>query len=290
MYGIEIREKLNKHLTKNAILRIDYVPISDTEVDSINGKLAKELLLNGMNFSNMKQTFMRNIDIQMNDPSIQDFNEFINVKEKSRVKSYQYYKVDEDSNIEMILTFNRQFCSIDVNQYIRYYNYEIYRDIFLLLLEILKEQELIINRFSIKKFNEFFLKKDVPIDLYVKDKYFNLDCSDLLASSESFISEKRYTFLKNIYNVNLITHSSIGKLDDVIVKRIAFDIDVYIADLQDLKKLFQEDNEEYINRLNNELFCVYVHILNEKMISLLDRSSCIEDGNIVLGVERNENT
>ena len=139
-------------------------------------------------------------------------------------------------------------------------------------------------------YNEIFLKKDVPIDLYVKDKYFNLDCSDLLASSESFISEKRYTFLKNIYNVNLITHSSIGKLDDVIVKRIAFDIDVYIADLQDLKKLFQEDNEEYINRLNNELFCVYVHILNEKMISLLDRSSCIEDGNIVLGVERNENT
>lgn len=282
------RENLNKHLTNNVVLRIDYVPIPDEKVDQINNKFAKKFLADEQLFSDVKQTYIRNIDIQMNDPSIQDFNEFINVKEKSRVKSYEYYKLNDSSMLEMKLTFNRQFCAIDVNQNIKYCNYEIYRDIFLKILNVLKEYEIIINRFGLRKFNDFFVKKDADINEYVKEKFFNLDCKDLLDSSESLISEKRYNFVDDVYHANLITHTSIGKLDDDIVKRIAFDIDMYITEIKNLTLLFEDGNEEYINNVNDILFEIYINLLNDKLKNILDKESDIDDENLVLGVDYNE--
>lgn len=282
-----MRERLNKHLTNNVILRIDYVPLPDEKVDEINNIIAQEFLVKESIFTEVKQTFIRNIDIQMNDPSIQDFNEFINLKEKSRIRSYEYYKLT-DENIEIKLTFNRQFCSIDVNQMTKYYEYEKYRDIFINILELLKDKEIIINRFGLRKFNDFFIKETANINDYVKDKYFCLECNDLIEESYSIITEKRWSFSKEVYNTNLITHSSIGKLESDIVKRIAFDIDVYITDITELQKLFTEDNIEFVDKVNNLIFKVYINLLTEKMIKLLCKESELNDENIVFGVDYNE--
>lgn len=172
-------EELNKHLTNNVLLRIDYIPLPDEKVYKINNLLARKILIENKMFDVVKQIFVRNIDIQVNDPSIQDFNEFINIKERSKIKSYEYYK-ENNGSIEIKLSFNRQFCSIDMNEIIKYYNYESYRDIFLNVLSILSEQDIIINRFGLKKFNDFFIKKDANLNEYVKDKYFNLNYEDLV--------------------------------------------------------------------------------------------------------------
>lgn len=284
-----LRDNLNKHITNNVIIRIDYIPITDDKVDLINSLLAKNFLVDNKLFSNNKQTFIRKFDVNLNDSSIQDINDFVNIEEKSRIKSYEYYKIDENSNIEMKLIFNRQFTSISVDQNIRYYNYEIYRDIFLQILDILSENNTIINRFGLRKFNEFFIKSDISIDKYVKDRYFNLDCDDLIKDSESYISEKKYNFSKKEHNVNLTTHSSIGKFDDNLAKRIAFDIDVYITDLNYLEKLFNKDNKYYIDKVNDLLFSVYINILSDNMLKLLNKSSELDDEDIIYGVEYNEN-
>ena len=284
-----LRSDFNKHLTNNVILRVDYVPLPDEKVDIINNKIAKILLVDNDNFSDTTQTFIRNIDVQMNDPSIQDFNEFINVKEKSKVKSYEYYKYDENKNIEMKFVFNRQFCVIDINQIFKYYKYEYYRDIFLKVLDILRSNKIIINRFGLRKFNDFFLKKEAKINDYVKEKYFNLDCDDLLENSDSFISEKRYTFANQDANINLVTHSSIGMMDNELVKRVAFDIDIYLTDIKKLKSLFSKDNKNFIDKINSLFFDVYLNLLTKKMINILNRENDLNDENIICGVDYNEN-
>ena len=284
-----LRSDFNKHLTNNVILRVDYVPLPDEKVDIINNKIAKILLVDNDNFSDTTQTFIRNIDVQMNDPSIQDFNEFINVKEKSKVKSYEYYKYDENKNIEMKFVFNRQFCVIDINQIFKYYKYEYYRDIFLKVLDILRSNKIIINRFGLRKFNDFFLKKEAKINDYVKEKYFNLDCDDLLENSDSFISEKRYTFANQDANINLVTHSSIGMMDNELVKRVAFDIDIYLTDIKKLKSLFSKDNKNFIDKINSLFFDVYLNLLTKKMINILNREKDLNDENIICGVDYNEN-
>lgn len=284
----EMREKINKHMTNNVVLRIDYVPIPDDKVDTINEQIAQLLLIELGTFNETTQTFMRNIDIQMNDPSIQDFNEFINVKEKSKIKSYEYYRKDENGNIELKIVFNRQFCSIDINQIVKYYKYEQYRDIFLKLLEIFKESKLIVNRFGLRKLNDFFLKINANINEYVKNKYFNFECDDLLENSDSFISEKRYTLADKDYKVNLVTHSSIGMMDNEYAKRIAFDIDVYIDDIKKLTVLLSDKNQEFIDNANDCLFSIYIKLLEEKMINLLKKESKLEDENIICGVDYNE--
>jgi len=284
----QLRDNLNKHLTNNVVLRIDYVPIPDELVDIINGKIANYLLVDSGIFDDSTQTFMRNIDIQVNDPSIQDFNEYINVREKSKIKSYEYYKNDVNTINEMKIVFNRQFCSIDVNQIIKYYKYEQYRDIFIELLKIFEEHKLIINRFGLRKLNDFFLKKDSSIDEYVKNKYFNFECDDLLSNSDSFISEKRYTFADSNYKVNLITHSSLGMMENDFVKRIAFDIDVYVDDVKKLLVLLSTDREKFINAANDCLFDIYIKLLNDKMINLLKNDAELDDDNIIYGVDYNE--
>ncbi len=282
------RTDFNKHLTNNVIIRIDYVPIPDDKVDVINNELANLFLLDNDYFTDTMQTFIRNIDIQMNDSSIQDINEFINVKEKSKVKSYEYYKYDENKNIEMKFVFNRQFCAIDINQVIKYYKFEDYEEIFLKALEVLSANSIIINRFELRKFNDFFLKIDAQIDDYVKDKYFNADCNDLLENSDNFIAEKKYAFAKENTNVNLITHSSIGTMDNNLVKRIAFDIDIFLTDVKTLKDLFFDNKKEFIDKENNLCFGLYINLLNDRMIKMLKKDEEIDD-NIVYGVEYNEN-
>lgn len=282
-----LRDSFNKHLTNNVIIRIDYVPIPDDKVDVINNEFAKLFLLDNDYFSDTKQTFIRNIDIQMNDPSIQDINEFLNVKEKSKVKSYEYYKYDENKNILMKFVFNRQFCAIDVNQAIKYYKFEDYEEIFLKALDILSTNSIIISRFGLRKFNDFFLKEDTQIGDYVKDKYFNADCNDLLENSDNFVAEKRYAFASEDVNVNLITHSSTGMMDNVLVKRIAFDIDIYQTDVKTLKVLFLDNKKEFIDRENELFFKLYLNLLNERMIKMLKDDEEI-DNNIVCGVEYNE--
>lgn len=284
----KLRDNLNKHMTNNVILRIDYVPLPDELVDIINGQIAKLLLLEIQMFDDTTQTYMRNIDIQMNDPSIQDFNEFINIKEKSKIKSYEYYKKDENGNIELKLVFNRQFCSIDINQIVKYYKYEKYRDIFLKILEIFKEQKIIINRFGLRKLNDFFLKKEADINEYVKNKYFNFECDDLLENSDSFISEKRYTLANKDYKVNLVTHSSIGMMEKEFAKRIAFDIDVYIDNIKGLSVLLTDNNKDFIDKANDCLFNIYIKLLEDKMINLLKKESDLDDENIIYGVDYNE--
>ena len=284
----KLRDNLNKHMTNNVILRIDYVPLPDELVDIINGQIAKLLLLEIQMFDDTTQTYMRNIDIQMNDPSIQDFNEFINIKEKSKIKSYEYYKKDENGNIELKLVFNRQFCSIDINQIVKYYKYEKYRDIFLKILEIFKEQKIIINRFGLRKLNDFFLKKEADINEYVKNKYFNFECDDLLENSDSFISEKRYTLANKDYKVNLVTHSSIGMMEKDFAKRIAFDIDVYIDNIKGLSVLLTDNNKDFIDKANDCLFNIYIKLLEDKMINLLKKESDLDDENIIYGVDYNE--
>lgn len=284
-----LREDFNKHLTNNVIIRLDYVPLPDDKVDSINNKIAEMLLVENNFFSDTKQTLMRNIDIQMNDPSIQDFNEFINVKEKSKIKSYEYYKYNENKDIEIKLVFNRQFCAIDINQIVKYYKFEYYRDIFLKVLNIIIDNKVIINRFGLRKFNDFFLKQYSKIDEYVKEKYFNLECDDLLESSDSFISEKRYTFARGDENVNLITHSSIGTMDNDVVKRVAFDIDIYVTDIKKLNDVFSNNNTEFINGINNLLFDIYLNLLTDKMIDILKKENDLNDENIICGVDYNEN-
>lgn len=284
----ELREKLNKHMTNNVILRIDYIPLPDELVDIVNGKIAKLLLLELGMFDDTTQTYMRNIDIQMNDPSIQDFNEFINIKEKSKIKSYEYYKKDENGNIELKIVFNRQFCSIDINQIVKYYKYEQYRDIFLKILDIFKKQKIIINRFGLRKLNDFFLNKEANINEYVKNKYFNFECDDLLENSDSFISEKRYTLANKDYKVNLVTHSSIGMMEKDFAKRIAFDIDVYIDDIKGLSVLLTDDNKDFIDKANDCLFNIYIKLLEDKMINLLKKESDLDDENIIYGVDYNE--
>ncbi len=283
-----LRDSFNKHLTNNVIIRIDYVPIPDDKVDVINNKLAKLFLVDNDYFSDAKQTFIRNIDIQMNDPSIQDVNEFLNVKEKSKVKSYEYYKYDENKNIEMKFIFNRQFCLIDINQVIKYYKFEDYEEIFLKALDILSPNSIIINRFGLRKFNDFFLKKDAQINDYVKDKYFNADCNDLLDNSDNFIAEKKYTFASGDTNVNLITHSSIGMMDNDLVKRIAFDIEIYLTDIKTLEVLFACNKKEFIDKENDLFFNLYLNLLNEQMVKMLKIDEEI-DNNIVCGVDYNEN-
>ncbi len=282
------RNSFDKHLTNNVIIRIDYVPIPDEKVDIINNEIAKVFLVDNDYFSDVTQTFMRNIDIQMNDPSIQDINEFLNVKEKSKVKSYEYYKYDEHKNIEMKLTFNRQFCAIDVNQRVKYYKYESYRDIFLNVLDVLSSHEIIINRLELRKFNDFFLKQHAKIEDYVKNKYFNADCNDLLNHSDSFIAEKKYVFTNNDVNVNLTTHSSVGMMDNELVKRIAFDIDMYQTDIKKLNSLFSKEKKEFIDNINDLFFSIYLNLLNEKMINLLKKENKLNDKNIVCGVDYNE--
>lgn len=121
-------------------------------------------------------------------------------------------------------------------------------------------------------------------------KYFNLDCDDILDGSNSLISEKRYNFSKEIYNVNLTTHSSVGKLDNDIVKRIAFDIDLYITDMQNLQKLFELNNDKFIDGVNDLLFEIYINVLEDKMKKLLNKDSELDDKNIIYGVDYNENT
>ena len=285
----DLRDNFNKHLTNNVVIRIDYVPIPDDKVDVINNEIAKVLLVDNDYFSDTIQTFVRNIDIQLNDPSIQDINDFLNVKEKNRVKSYEYYRYDESKNIEMKFVFNRQFCAIDVNQIIRYYKYEDYRDIFLKVLDILSSNTVIINRFWLRKFNDFFLKKETKIEDYVKDRYFNFNCDDLLENSDSFIAEKRYAFANQDVNINLVTHSSTGMMDTDIVKRVAFDIDIYLTDIRKLKILFSKDKKEFIDNINNIFFGVYSNLLTEKMINILKKDSELKDENIICGVDYNEN-
>ena len=281
------RDEFNKHLTNNVVLRIDYVPIPDDLVDKINNLVTKKLLIDTSEFDETTQTFIRNIDIQMNDPSIQDFNDYINVKEKSKIKSYEYYK-KENNYITIKITFNRQFCAIDVNQNIKYYNFEYYRDIFVNLLSVFKENTVIVNRFGLRKFNDFFIKKDTDINKYVKNKYFNFECDDLLENSDSFISEKRYTFANKDIKVNLVTHSSVGMMNEELVKRIAFDIDLYIDDIKKLSVLLTDANKDFIDRVNDSFFDIYVNLLEKNMIDLLKNKSDIEDENIICGVDLNE--
>lgn len=283
------RSELNKHLTNTVLMRIDYIPISNENVDEINGKIAKELLIDGaIKFDQMKDTFIRAIDIKINDPSIQDFNEYINVKENSKIKAYEYFKIN-DGEINIKVIFNRQFTTIEINQKNEYQKYENYKTIFCKILEILKDRGIIINRFGFRKFNDIFFKEDTNIYEYINRDYFNLECDSLVnVEVENYITEKRFCFKKENLNINLITHTSQGLLNGNEIKRVAFDMDIYVNEIQELKKLFDDnEKEKFLDNINDNLFLIYKNLLTAKLLEILKTTSKLDDDNIIDGVEYN---
>lgn len=283
------RSELNKHLTNTVLMRIDYIPISNESVDEINGKIAKELLIDGaIKFDQMKDTFIRAIDIKINDPSIQDFNEYINVKENSKIKAYEYFKIN-DGEINIKVIFNRQFTTIEINQKNEYQKYENYKTIFCKILEILKDRGIIINRFGFRKFNDIFFKEDTNIYEYINKDYFNLECDSLVnVEVENYITEKRFCFKKENLNINLITHTSQGLLNGNEIKRVAFDMDIYVNEIQELKKLFDDnEKEKFLDNINDNLFLIYKNLLTAKLLEILKTTSKLDDDNIIDGVEYN---
>lgn len=289
------RNELKRHSTRNVILRIDYIPLTDEIVDSIKTLLATKLINEESGFSKFNEAYINNIDIKINDindPNIQDSNNFLNIENNStRTKSFEYYK-EIDGNIYLKLLFNKYFMALEIIQDIKYCKFEEYQKKFLQALNTLisnVKQNLIITRYGFRKLNDFFVKENSEISNYVTMDFFKSNCDALInKTTETLISEKRYSFNFDEYNVNLFTHVSKGNLKDDIVKRIAFDIDLYSNSPEYLRKMF--DSKEANNKMletDEYIFKIFSNLLNPKFLEFF-KSDEEDYEDLILGVLNNE--
>lgn len=287
------RRDLKKHSTRNVILRMDYIPLIDDIVDKINNAFGEKYISEEYKFTQFSETFINNIDIQINDindPTIQDSNNFLNIKNNStRIRSYEYTK-ENNGETYLKLIFNKYFVAIEILQDTKYCSFEDYKEIFISAITTIKRiigESLRITRFGFRKLNDMFINADAPINDFVNILYFNDSCEDLIKeSTETLITEKRYTFGFDKYALNLLTHVSRGNLNDLLVKRLAFDIDLYSTEPVFLKNIFDETSEK-ITEADEYIFKVFTNLLNNEFLNFYKEEE-EEYDNLILGVMSNE--
>lgn len=287
------RSELKKHSTRNVILRVDYIPITDENTDIIKSIFAEKFINEEVGFTSFNETFINNIDIQIddiNDPSIQGSNNFLDIKNNStRTKAFEYI-MESNNKAYLKVLFNKYFIALEVIQDNKYCNFEYYENIFINALKVLEENlrdSLKITRYGIRKLNDMFINENSDITDYVKESFFKSDCNELLGlDTDTLISEKKYTFTFENFSTNLYTHVSKGYLNDSIVKRIAFDIDLYSTDTQYLKEIF-DCMEEKITSTDEYIFKIFCNLLNEEFLNYY-KSEENNYKNLILGVMNNE--
>lgn len=287
------RSELKKHSTRNVILRMDYIPLMDDVVDKINNTFGEKYISEEYEFSQFSETFINNIDIQINDindPTIQDSNNFLNIKNNStRIRSYEYSK-ESNGDTYLKLIFNKYFVAIEILQDTKYCSFDDYKEIFISAITIIKNmmgESLRITRFGFRKLNDMFIKAETPISDFVNINYFNDSCDDLIdVETETLITEKRYTFGFEKYALNLLTHVSKGNLNEKLVKRLAFDIDLYSTESEFLKNIFEETSSK-ITEADDYIFKVFTNLLNNDFLNFYKEEKNEYD-NLILGVMCNE--
>lgn len=288
-----VRNELKKHSTRNVILRMDYIPLMDDVVDKINNLFGEKYISQEYGFVQFSETFINNIDIQINDindPTIQDSNNFLNIKNNStRTRSYEYSK-ENNNETYLKLIFNKYFVAIEILQDIKYCSFDDYKEIFISAISIIKEvlgDSLRVTRFGFRKLNDMFINANTPLNNFVNINYFNDSCDELIdKETDTLITEKRYTFGFDKYALNLFTHVSKGNLNEQVVKRLAFDIDLYTTEQDFLKNIFEETSNK-ITEADEYIFQIFTNLLNSEFLNFYKEDN-EEYNDLILGVMKNE--
>lgn len=283
------REDLKKYLTKGIIVRIDYMPLSDNLVDEMVSELSKDLFENEY-FSDVFEGTINSIDIQLNNPEISNNQSFFNINNYTKIKSIEILRFLEN-NVYVKFIINKHFTYIDINCGMKYISYEEYIKIFNRMIEKIYENDIKIKRIGFRKFNEFFVKYSTNILQYLNEDFFKYNYEFAREKQEDkiedLIAERKYTFLYNEKQINLITHLSQGMLAGEKVRRAGIDIDVSINDLEVLKEITtQKQVVEKLNDINLIIFRVFKNMLSKNFLNLLTKEDGADD--TFIGVKENE--
>lgn len=285
------RSDLKKYLSKNIIIRIDYMPLSDVLVDELVADISKDLFDNNQ-FSDVFEGVISSVDIQLNNPEISNNQSFFNVNNYTKIKSVEILRfIDKNVYIKMVI--NKHFSCIDINCGMKYISFEDYIEIFNKMIERLYEKDVRIKRIGFRKFNEFFVKnlENEDILTYLNKDFFSYSYDFLKEKQtdiiDDLISERKYTFAYDEKQINLITHLSKGLLENKAVRRAAIDIDISINDLERLKNIFEQETiSEKLNEINEIIFKVFKKMLSKEFLNTLTKRENIDEK--FMGVNNNE--
>lgn len=284
------REELKKYLTKSIIMRIDYMPLTDNLVDQINLNVSNRLI-DEFEFTRTFEGSINSVDIQVNNAEILENQNFLNINNYTRIKSYEIIRlIDEDIYIKVVI--NKHFACVEINEEMKYMKYEEYKKIFNILINEIYNNSINIKRIGFRKINDFLIKKtDNTIFDYLNSEFFEYNY-DFLKESEGeeivdLIMERKYSIKKDIKEINIITHISQGLLnDEEHVKRAAIDIDVSINDFNILKEIRNNKQiDEKLVEINNTIFKVFINMFTDKFLEELKKT---EENTLFIGVNLND--
>lgn len=284
------REELKKYLTKSIIMRIDYMPLTDNLVDQINLNVSNKLI-DEFEFTRTFEGSINSVDIQVNNAEILENQNFLNINNYTRIKSYEIIRlIDEDIYIKVVI--NKHFACVEINEEMKYMKYEEYEKIFNILINEIYNNSINIKRIGFRKINDFLIRKtDNTIFDYLNSEFFEYNY-DFLKESESeeiidLIMERKYSIKKDIKEINIITHISQGLLnDEEHVKRAAIDIDVSINDFNILKEIRNNEQiDEKLVEINNTIFKVFINMFTDKFLEELKKT---EENTLFIGVNLND--
>lgn len=283
------REELKKYLTKSIIMRIDYMPLTDNLVDQINLNVSNKLI-EQFEFTKTFEGSINSVDIQVNNAEILENQNFLNINNYTRIKSYEIIRlIDEDVYIKVVI--NKHFACVEINEEMKYMKYEEYEKIFNILIEEIYNNSINIKRIGFRKINDFLIRKtDNTIFEYLNNKFFEYDYEFLKESDSEeiidLIMERKYSVKKDIEEINIITHISQGLLNDTEnVKRAAIDIDISINDFNVLKEIRNSKKiSEKLAEINNTIFKIFINMFTDKFINELKNT---EENTLFIGVNLN---
>ncbi len=284
------REDLKKYLTKSVIMRIDYMPLTDNLVDEMNLNVSNKLL-EEYEFTKTFEGSINSVDIQVNNAEILENQNFLNINNYTRIKSYEIIRLIEDE-VYIKVVINKHFTCVEINEELQYMKYEEYEKIFDILINEIYANSINIKRIGFRKINDFLIRKtDDTIFEYLNDEFFKYDYKFLKDSEEEdiidLIMERKYSMRKNIKEINIITHISQGTLNEKEqVKRAAMDIDISINDFNTLREIRNSKRIlQNIKEINDTIFKIFINMFSPKFIDELKKK---DENELFIGVNLNE--
>ncbi|MBQ6860592.1 MAG: TIGR04255 family protein [Clostridia bacterium] len=288
------RTDLKKYLTKDIIIRIDYMPLADSVVDELVANMSS-LLFDKYGFSNVFEGVISSVDVQFNNPEISNNQSFFNVNNYTKIKSMEILRFIE-KEMYMKIIINKHFSCININSGVKYIPYDKYIEIYKNIIDALYEKNTKIKRIGFRKFNEFFQKEvDEKNILENLNPHFFEYNYDFIKENESemvndLLTERKYTFEYNQKQINIITHLSKGLLNmEKIekVERAAVDIDISINNLENIKSIVETKSiKSTLDEINLIIFKVFKNMLSEEFLKKLCGTDDLED--YYIGVNNNE--